>query len=860
MDFLSMLHPNTTLVPARGDINSDIALVGEAPGADEKAAGEPFVGRSGTLLRRLMMNVGIPPGLIYMTLVIKERPKGNDIKSFFTGKTFTEKAQPYIASLQKELTDFTGNVIVAVGSTALYALTGQTSIAKYRGSILPCTLIPGKKVVAMYHPSAALRQYILRYLIMQDLKKVKSQSTFPEIIYPSRNMIINPKFHECMAWLENYHSNGVKHMCLDIEITGKLELACIGFSYDSKEAICIPIQHFKEVKQEADMALEIARIVSDPTITKIGQNVAFDLMFLLRRYNIIPRGRIEDTMIAQGVMFHELPKGLDTLCSIYTDEPYYKDEGKEWRVVGDWNKFWLYNCKDAATTMEIWETLEKMLNEQNFKETYEMDVRKHHPLFFAMARGMPADPTGIATTKKDIQDQIDDIQDKLDNIILTKFPTTKERTVDGITGAIGYLNVNSTPQMKEYFYDQLGIPPYLKKKKPTLDDKALARLVKGTATRDPLPEAKYIQELRGLKKFRGTYLSMTFDKDNRFRCSYHPRGTYTGRLSSSQTIFHTGMNMQNLPSAFKHFLHADPGCILVEFDGVQAEWVCTAYISGDREMIRVVESGADPHTTTASFITGVEPSFIKIEDKIVGHSNDPNFLDQKRRKLCEENPSYVKHYQSALFVPRTMGMRQCGKKSNHGFNYGMGPITFALNNEISNADAEMAHRTYHKAYPGLSNWYLYVQDQLAKTKILVNPFGRKARFLDRWGPDLFMAAYAFLPQSTSADRIIDSMLLTYEREQTNAPESSFLKYAELLGQIHDSIIYQFSLSAGIEAFHKFCFYIRDLIQRPITYEGRTFKIMAECTVGFNWGDMKKISLDDKFLSEYKFILENKKGF
>ena len=64
------------------------------------------------------------------------------------------KAKVYIETLKRELEKVDCNVIIALGNIPLYVLTGERSVTKWRGSILECTLIPGKKVVACIHPSA----------------------------------------------------------------------------------------------------------------------------------------------------------------------------------------------------------------------------------------------------------------------------------------------------------------------------------------------------------------------------------------------------------------------------------------------------------------------------------------------------------------------------------------------------------------------------------------------------------------------------------------------------------------------------------------------------------------------------------
>jgi DNA polymerase-1 len=117
------------------------------------------------------------------------------------------------------------------------------------------------------------------------------------------------------------------------------------------------------------------------------------------------------------------------------------------------------------------------------------------------------------------------------------------------------LNVNSSKQCQEYFYEHLGLGPYKNKDGGiTTDDKAMSRIVRRAEMGSR--EAKLVQEVRHLKKLKSTYMEVELDDDSRLRCSWNPRGTWTGRLSSSKTIFGTGMNLQNLDPEFKSFVVA----------------------------------------------------------------------------------------------------------------------------------------------------------------------------------------------------------------------------------------------------------------------------------------------------------------
>ncbi len=815
-------------VPPKGSTAAKIVLVCESPDADETRKMLPLVGRSGILLKKLLFQAGISMADIYITYVIKHKPA--TLSKYYSKGKFTEEGYACLQDLKTELTQTSANVIVAIGPVVMAALVHTDSILKWRGSILESVLLPGRKVIPTLHPASALKQYILRYYITTDLIRAAHQSSFPEIKRPERNLIINPKCQEALSWLDQHAEE--KRVCLDIEISGQLEISCIAFSYNPNEALCIPVMQYN-LEDEALIWQRIAKILGDPEIMLIGQNIAFDLYFILFRYHIISKGRIGDTMIAHNIMYPDFNKGLDFLCSVYTDEPYYKGEGKEWKVVKDWEMFWRYNCKDAATTLEIWNILEPRLHSEGYWPTYERTEILHYPLFAMMFRGVNADPEGVKQTREGLKDKILELQHSLDTWILKRDPNAVEKLVDKDQGTRGYINVNSPKQLKEYFYGTLGIKPYLDKKKPTCNDKALQQLAKGTAARAGLPEASIIQELVGLKKFRSTYLGMEFDADNRFRCTYNPRGTIFGRLSSSKTIFHTGMNMQNLDPRFKGFLRADPGYILVEMDKIQAEWVATAYITGDPRMISVVESDQDPHVATAELITDLPPELIRLEHKLLGHMSNPVEIQEARKEFALQDAEILEAYKKAIFIPRTMSIRQCGKKCNHGFNYGMKAPKFALMNEVSNADALSSYNGYHRAYSGLRAYYQKVQHELGKDRTLTNCYGRKIRLLGAFDDPLFQQGYSFRAQSTVGDLVNEAMVKIYEN----------CKHIELLGNVHDSLVFQMPVSVGLNMLYYSLIAAKKYMEPVLEYEGREFVIKTDLKIGLDWHTMDELSFD-----------------
>lgn len=478
------------------------------------------------------------------------------------------------------------------------------------------------------------------------------------------------------------------------------------------------------------------------------------------------------------------------------------------------DNFLRYSALDAACTLEahnaFWADLDPI-----FTPAYDMTINILPVLTFMQSRGILVDKTALEETKVEVLRSAKEKQEELDQ--LCGHP----------------LNVNSTKQCQDYFYTELGIPPYRNKEgKPTVDDLVLQRLVRGTAARPGLRQAKLVQDIRGLQKLYGTYLNLEFDRDGRLRGSYNPRGTKFGRLSSSKTIFGTGTNLQNLPQEFKKFLVADKGYIFIEADKRQAEWVAVAYLTGDANMISAIETGMDVHTHTASLMFNVPPDIVKLEAKLVGHSTDADYISEVRHSNLE---LVAAMRDCGKRWPRTMTLRQCGKKSNHGLNYDEGVNGFALINEIEIADAKPIVSGYHEIYPGIRIWYESIKRQLQKDRTLTNYFGRAVRFLDAWGDKLWKSAYSMLPQSTIVDSLNQGMAKIYETPWVCGKDGM---NGDVLAQVHDSVLMQFPTKALLreDEFSSLLHFITDVTSPEIVYSARSFKIATDYKFGINWGE------------------------
>lgn len=488
-----------------------------------------------------------------------------------------------------------------------------------------------------------------------------------------------------------------------------------------------------------------------------------------------------------------------------------------------------YNAIDSAATLAVHDAIWPELEKGGYLPTYQFTARLFEPLLYIQQKGIRVDQDRLQTKQKELNTEIEEKQHELNEACGRE------------------LNVNSPKDCITYFYIERDIPPYTNRKtgKPTCDDIALQRLAKGTASRGGLPEARLAQQLRGLLKLRGTYLEIQFDSDGRLRCSVNPRGTWTGRLSTSKTVFGTGMNLQNLPLAFKHFLVPDPNYFLCEIDKAGAEWVVVAYLSGDANMIRVCEEGRDPHLFTASLMFDVTEEQVYEENEVVGHETDPARIEQLRAKYCP--------WTKALsFITRNMSMRQAGKKSNHGLNYDEGFRTFALINDLLEGDARRIINLYHRAYPGIRRWHERVRFKLGKDRTLVNCFGRKFHFRNALGDQLYKQAYAAIPQSTVVDMVNWGIIKIYE------DEAPVVQQCQMLAQVHDSLLTQYPLGKP-EDFEIFLARANQHMNPTLEYEGREFQIGTDAKIGLTWADMGEVTDEFKTTGRLDNSLPNVHG-
>ncbi len=168
----------TNVVFGVGNIDAQLMFVGEAPGADEDEQGEPFVGRAGQLLTKIILATGLSRADVYIANILKCRPDTPGQSAGNRPPTPEERATciPY---LQEQIDLIQPKAIVALGATAVDGLLGKTlGITKLRGNWQTYRGIP---LMPTYHPAYLLRNQAMseKRKVWEDILKVMEKLEMP---------------------------------------------------------------------------------------------------------------------------------------------------------------------------------------------------------------------------------------------------------------------------------------------------------------------------------------------------------------------------------------------------------------------------------------------------------------------------------------------------------------------------------------------------------------------------------------------------------------------------------------------------------------------------------------------------------
>jgi DNA polymerase len=154
----------TKFVFGVGNPNADILLIGEAPGADEDAKGEPFVGRAGQLLNKILDATGFKREEVFICNILKCRPPGN--RNPLPDEV--EKCRPY---LERQLKLVNPKLVLLLGRVAAESLLKtKEPLNKLRGKVHD---YKGYKVMITFHPAALLRNPNWKRPAWEDMKQFR---------------------------------------------------------------------------------------------------------------------------------------------------------------------------------------------------------------------------------------------------------------------------------------------------------------------------------------------------------------------------------------------------------------------------------------------------------------------------------------------------------------------------------------------------------------------------------------------------------------------------------------------------------------------------------------------------------------
>lgn len=746
-------------VEGRGPFGAPLAVVGEAPGRYEDETGIPFVGPSGQLMDEMLMAAGIRREQCYVTNVLKYRPPNND---FWRHREMGIDLGDAVKELYSELDVVKPNCILALGNEALRALTGNKGIRQWRGSILTDSS-KKYKVVPSIHPANFLDRtdrdvqtfkYSAKSYVQLDFNRAVQESASIKIELPHRTLEIARDSLSLYRFLRQYKD--AKIASIDIEAHWCMPI-CVGIAFNRFHALSVPLLH--EIpgwgnilglsKHEVlTMWKMLAEFLENPNILKIGQNFKYDDQKLRRPFGIFTTPVWGDTMLLAHTLYPEHPKSLEFLTSVWTREPFYKDEYREFDPKHDSiDRILLYNAKDAAVTFEVHEEMMKEAKELGLTEFYFTHVMPNHNLY------MRIEETGLLLNRD------------TNKAMYVKYMTWWKKDQDELDRLCKRsVNCSSPKQIADLLYGFLALPLRMEtdrktgKQKVKTDEDTIVSLLNNHADKCDNKDARRILDLildiRRVRKTIGTYILAAPDFDGRMRTSYNIVGTETGRSSTTlqeppvrpTVLILVGQSKtgkpkykkKNLGMAFQTMTKhgsigadllsqydADPGCVFVEVDMSQAEARIVALLAEDYDLLKLFDTpGFDIHKMTASWIFGMPIKLI------------------------------------------TKELRFGGKKTRHAGNYDMKKHRHMLdlNNEAKRAgmDFQVSEwragknlEIFHEYSPKIRGvFHSQIRDAIQNNdRVLHNPFGRRRQFFEREGEDLYREAYAQIPQSTVPDQL-----------------------------------------------------------------------------------------------------------
>ncbi len=477
----------------------------------------------------------------------------------------------------------------------LYTQLNFTSLAREISASLPAEPKPAKQTKKQ--ADAMIGQGDLFAMMTPAEETMEEQTTTTEEVTTISTIATTSHTYYTIEDSASLSALAVKLMqcsefCFDTETSGLniFEDQIVGISIAMKphEAWYIPIT---DATREIYATILRSAFESE-AITKIGQNIKFDIIFL-RAMGIEVGGKLIDTMILHYLLDAESRHNMNALAERYLSYQPIEIEtliGKGTRQLS-MSQVALpliaeYAAEDADITLRLKEVLYPAVVKEELEDLY---FSIEEPMIRVLAdiemAGVKIDTAALDEYAKELNIKLIELEEQIRT--LTNEPA---------------LNINSPRQLGEVLFAKMKIaekPKLTKTKQYSTDEEYLTTFAKSHEV------VAKILEYRGVKKLLSTYVEALPQLVNRvsgrIHTSYNQAVTATGRLSS------TNPNLQNIPirdalgrPIRAAFVATDDNHLILSADYSQVELRLMAHLSGDEALISAFENGEDVHAATAA--------------------------------------------------------------------------------------------------------------------------------------------------------------------------------------------------------------------------------------------------------------------
>jgi DNA polymerase I-like protein with 3'-5' exonuclease and polymerase domains/uracil-DNA glycosylase len=832
-------------IPGSGPLGAQIMVLHESPSLKEVSAGRLLENPDvASVLREAGLNIrNCFQSFVSKYYVPPNPKKGRKIPFEVRAKKYHESdtfMSEQVDDLQKEVNQLKPNLILALGGTALWALTGRSGkkngITQNRGSIL---LGMGVKCIATYNPAQLSWQsetspefigYWNRAIMVCDIKRAIAQSQFREIIRPHRILEVAKSYEHFRSFYERYKDNYL--VSVDIESGGNCVPICVGLAFNKTHGMTLPLWNTNGISTIPDIELVhcwilLAHILETHGI--IGQNFRGYDTDKLRMLGFRTRKLIHDVMMKVYAINPELPVGLAFNTSVYTEEPFYKDDGMYHGSINDL----LMGCaRDSCVTYEVHENTESDLIEIGQKKFYENFLMK------------------LPDVYNDIQNQGFRIDTTERDMLLRKYIEWDEKCRYELFKLTGTeINVSSPKQIEILLFENYKLP-----RKPGTGEEYITELLNSPKVKDTTHRRvlELILENRRVKKSIQTYMMALPDYDGRMRTTYF-LCLNTGRTSTGQqdppirpeieVVDENGKKKEKvIGTAFQTMTkHGDVGADIRGMyvpDTHHIEFIYDKPILVEEEEVFIQADSAQAEARVIFLLADDEQALIDIDNRdyhaltaswFFGGTED----DYSKKKLGYEHP-----------------IRFVGKTLRHAGHLGAGKkrAAIAVNTDarkfkipiiVTEAITERALIIFHTKQPRIQKVFQFqVIECLKRDKSLTaglpygidsNVGGRRV-FYERWGEELFRQAFSYIPQRSISDNTKAALIRIKE----------YIPSIKCVMESHDGLLFSIPLSKVPE----YSGIIKREMERPIDFSNcslprRELSIPCEIEIGKNYRDLSK---------------------